>query len=69
MKINACNQLKRKVKKIIEGAVNTESTLELAEGSEIISIITNSSVKNLGLKKDKEAIAVIKASNVMIITE
>jgi molybdopterin-binding protein len=43
--------------------------MELAEGLEIISIITNLSVKNLGLKEGKEAYAVIKASNVIIATD
>lgn len=38
----------------------------MAGGVEIISIITNSSVKTLDLKEGKEACAVIKASNVMI---
>jgi molybdopterin-binding protein len=66
MKISARNQLKGKIKKITKGAVNSEVTLELADGLEIISIITNSSVNNLGLKEGKEASAIIKASNVMI---
>ena len=69
MKISARNQLKGKIKNITKGAVNSEVMLELAEGLEIISIITNSSVKNLGLKEGKEAYAVIKASNVMIATD
>jgi molybdopterin-binding protein len=69
MKISARNQLRGKIKKITKGAVNSEVTLELAEGLEIISIITNSSVINLGLKEGKEAYAVIKASNVMIATD
>ena len=69
MKISARNQLKGTIKKITDGAVNSEVTLELAEGLEIISIITNSSVKTLGLKEGKEAYAVIKASNVMIASD
>lgn len=69
MKISARNQFRGKIKKITKGAVNSEVTLELAEGLEIISIITNSSVINLGLKEGKEAYAVIKASNVMIATD
>jgi molybdopterin-binding protein len=35
-------------------------------GAQVISIITNSSVENLGLEEGKEAFAVIKASNVMV---
>ena len=69
MKISARNQLKGKIKHITKGAVNSEVMLELADGVEVISIITNSSVKNLDLKEGKEAYAVIKASNVMIATD
>ena len=69
MKISARNVLDGKVKKIVHGAVNTEVTLELPCGQEIVSIITRSSAKALGLKKGKEVFAVVKASNVMIMTQ
>jgi molybdopterin-binding protein len=52
--------------KVVKGAVNSEVTLELTGGIHVVSIITNSSVKGLGLKKGKDAYAVIKASNVMV---
>jgi molybdopterin-binding protein len=66
MKISARNTLKGKVKHIEPGAVNTEVTLELAGGVEIVAIITKKSAANLGLATGKDAYAVIKASNVMI---
>ena len=66
MKISARNVLKGKVKKVIPGAVNSEVTVVLPGGLEVVSIITKSSVRNLGLKKGKAVYAVIKASNVMI---
>jgi molybdopterin-binding protein len=66
MKLSARNLLKGKVVKIVRGAVNAEVTIQLAGGEQIISIITNASVESLGLKKGKEAYAVIKASSVMI---
>ncbi len=66
MKISARNVLKGKIRKVIRGAVNAEVTLELPGGIEVVSIITNSSVDNLGLKEGKESYAVIKASSVMI---
>lgn len=66
MKLSARNVLKGKVLKVVKGAVNSEVTLELTGGVKIVSIITNSSVENLGLEADKEAFAVIKASNVMV---
>ncbi len=69
MKISARNMLKGKVKKIIHGAVNSEVTLEMPGGMEVVSIITKSSARSLGLKKRKTVYAVIKASNVMIATD
>jgi len=69
MKISARNVLKGKVKKLIPGAVNSEVTVELPGGQEVVSIITKSSARKLGLKKGKSVYAVIKASNVMIATD
>jgi molybdopterin-binding protein len=66
MKLSARNLLKCKVKQITPGAVNSEIVLELADGSEIVSIITKSSTERLGLTVGKTAYAMIKASNVMI---
>ena len=66
MKLSARNVLKGKVIKVVKGAVNSEVTLELPGGEQLTSIITNASVRSLGLKKGKEAYAVIKASNIMV---
>ena len=66
MKLSARNVLKGKVKKITEGAVNSEVIIELPGGIEMVSVITKSSVENLGLVVGKDCYAVIKASNVMV---
>jgi molybdopterin-binding protein len=66
MRLSARNILKGKVVKIVHGAVNDEVTIRLPGGEEIVSIITDGSVKRLELKEGKEAYAVIKASSVMI---
>jgi molybdopterin-binding protein len=69
MEISARNSLKGKVKRILPGAVNTEVTVELANGLEVVSIITKESAERLNLKVGKEVYAVIKASDVMIATD
>jgi molybdopterin-binding protein len=69
MKLSARNILKGKVVKIVKGAVNAEVTIQLPGGEQVVSIITNASVISLGLKKGKEAYAVIKASSVMVATD
>ncbi|MCX5734740.1 MAG: molybdopterin-binding protein [candidate division NC10 bacterium] len=66
MKISARNTLKGKVKQIEQGAVNSEVTIELPGGIEIVSIITKKSAANLGLAKGKDVYAIIKASSVMV---
>jgi len=66
MKLSARNVIKGKVVKVVKGAVNSEVLLELPGGTQVVSIITNSSVENLGLVEGKDAYAVIKASNVMV---
>jgi molybdopterin-binding protein len=66
MKLSARNVIKAKVKKVVEGEVNSEVTVVLAGGDEMVSIITKTSAKNLGIKKGKEVYVVVKASNVML---
>jgi molybdopterin-binding protein len=66
MKLSARNILKGKVVKVMRGAVNSEVTIDLPGGTQLVSIITNTSVDNLGLKEGKEAYAIIKASNVLV---
>lgn len=66
MKISARNVLKGKVKKTKQGTVNTEVTIEVSKGLNIVAIITKESAKDLGLKRGKAVYAVIKASNVIV---
>ncbi len=66
MKLSARNILKGTVVKVTRGAVNSEVTIRLDGGTEVVSIITNESVDSLGLKENVPAYAVIKASSVMV---
>jgi len=66
MRLSARNILKGKVVKVTKGAVNSEVIIQLPGGEKLVSIITNTSVKSLGLVKGKEAYAVIKASSIMV---
>jgi molybdopterin-binding protein len=66
MKISARNTLPGIVRKIKEGAVNAEVTIELAPSLSIVSIITLEAVRGLKLKAGDRAYAVIKASSVMV---
>jgi len=66
MKISARNILKGKVKKIEQGAVNNEVTIELSGGVEVTAVITKVSAERLGLRVGGVAYAVVKASDVMV---
>jgi molybdopterin-binding protein len=69
MQVSARNMLKGRVKGIVPGAVNTEVTVELPGGAEVVSIITKASADRLHLSAGTEVYAVIKASDVMIATD
>ena len=43
MKLSARNILKGKIKRVEPGAVNTEVTIELSGGAEVVSVITATS--------------------------
>ena len=66
MKLSARNQLKGTIAEIQEGAVNGIVKIDLGGGNVISSVITMSSIRELGLKVGSTAYAVIKASNVMV---
>jgi molybdopterin-binding protein len=53
MKLSARNILKGKVKKVVHGAVNSEVTVALAGGAELVSIITKQSSKNLNCERNR----------------
>lgn len=66
MKLSARNQLKGKITEIQEGAVNAIVKINVGNGNILTADITMQSVKELNLAVDKEVIAVIKATNVMV---
>jgi molybdopterin-binding protein len=69
VKLSARNVLKGKVKNIKQGAVNSEVVVQLSGGLEIVSVVTKTSIDNLGLKEGKDVYAIIKASNVILGTD
>ena len=66
MKLSARNQIKGKIVKIEEGAVNAVVILDAGGGNQISATITMDSVKSLALQEGEPAYAVFKASSVMI---
>ena len=65
MQLSARNQLTGTVKEIKHGPVSTEVTIDVG-GTEIVSSITSGSAEALNLKEGDQAVAIIKASSVMV---
>ena len=66
MKLSARNQIKGKVVSVTKGATTSHVRIDVGHGVVITSSITNEAVDELGLKAGDAAIAVIKASDVMV---
>lgn len=64
--ISARNQLAGTIVKVTEGAVNGHVSLEMADGNVISGSITNEAIESLGLKVGDPALAIIKATDVMV---
>ena len=68
MNVSARNIFKGKVSALVGGAVNAEVELTMPGNDKIVAIVTECSVKSLGLAVGKEAVAYVKAPWVMILT-
>ena len=66
MKLSARNQIKGKVVEVRKGTTTAHVRIDIGNGVVITSSITNEAVEDLGLAAGDEAIAVIKASDVMV---
>lgn len=64
--ISARNQLAGKVVSVKEGAVNGHVAIELPDGNVVSGSITNAAIEDLGLAKGKDAVAIIKATDVIV---
>lgn len=69
MKVSARNVFRGTISQVQSGAVNAEISLKLPGGNELVAVVTMESVKNLGLAVGKEAVALVKAPWVMLMTD
>ena len=65
MKISARNRLKGKIVEVKKGATTAHVRLDV-NGTIVTASITNEAVDELGLAVGKEAMAIVKASDVMV---
>jgi len=66
MKLSARNQLKGVVSEVRKGAVTTIVKIEVRNPAIISASITNDAVDELRIRVGDEAIAIVKASDVMV---
>jgi len=64
--LSARNQIEGTVTAVNEGAVNGHVTIEDADGVKISGSITNAAIEELGLAVGGKAVAIIKATDVMV---
>lgn len=68
MKISARNIFEGKITALVDGQVNAEVEVTTAGGDVIVAVVTESSVKSLGLAIGKPVTAFVKAPWVMVLT-
>lgn len=66
MRISARNQLKGTIVEIVKGATTSHVRIDIGGGAIVTASITNESVEDLKLAKGQAAMAVIKASDVLV---
>jgi molybdopterin-binding protein len=66
MKLSARNQIRGKVVGVQRGTTTGHVRIDIGSGVIITSSITNEAIDDLGLAVGDDAIAVIKASDVMV---
>jgi molybdopterin-binding protein len=66
MKLSATNQLKGQVVEVRRGATTAHVRIDIGNSVIVTASITNEAVDDLGLATGDEAIAIIKASDVMV---
>lgn len=66
MKLSARNQIKGKVAAVQKGQTTGHVRIDVGGGVVITASITNEAIDELGLKVGDDAVAVIKASDVMV---
>ncbi len=66
MKLSARNQIRGRITAVTKGQTTGHVLIEIGNGVVVYSSITNDAIDELGLKVGDEALAVIKASDVMV---
>lgn len=66
MKDSARNVFEGSVSDIKPGAVNAEVELTLGGGEKLVAVVTMASLHNLNINVGKQAVALVKASHIIL---
>ncbi len=69
MKVSARNQLKGTIVDVVKGATTSHVRIDVGGGVIMTASITNEAVDDLKLAKGQPAIAVVKATDVLVAVE
>ena len=69
MKISARNVFEGQIVALTTGPIHAEVTLTLAGGDQLVAVVTQGSVRDLGLAVGGRAFAIVKAPWVIVATE
>jgi len=69
MKVSARNQFSGTINQVVIGAVNAEVHVGLKGGETIVASVTKDSIENLAIETGKKVIALVKAPQVIIVTD
>lgn len=66
MKLSTRNEFVGTITGLVRGPVSTEVTIQIADGVDVVSVITTNSAKRLKLRKGQRAHAFIKADHIIV---
>lgn len=69
MKATARNQFSGTITEVAEGPVSTQITLDVGHGHTVVATMTSAAAKRLGASVGIEALALVKASEVVLVTD
>ena len=69
MKTSSRNAFTGKITAIILGGLNDEIELELASGEKMYGQLAHASAERLGLKEGSEAMALVKATEILLVSD
>lgn len=69
MKTTARNQFAGRIKTVESGPVTTQVTVTITGGQDIVATMTSAAATRLKLETGKEAIALVKSSAVVLVTD